>query len=86
MMLCPFLLYSKVTQSLSYIIFHPNCIPGDWIQFPVLHSRTLLPVLSKCDSFHLPTPNSRSIPLLPCPPAVGNHRSVLYVCESVSDL
>ena len=36
----------------------------------------------KCNRSHLPTPNSQSIPLPPHP--LGNHKSVLYVCESVS--
>ena len=57
-------------------------IPGDQIQFPVLHSRTLLLIHSKCHSLHplIPTPNSQSIPFLP----LGNHKSDLYVCEDVS--
>ena len=56
-------------------------ISGDWIQFPVLYSRTLLFIHSECNSLHLPNVNSLSIPL---PPPLGNHKSDLYVCESVS--
>ena len=38
---------------------------------------------SRYNSFHLLTPNSQSFP--PPPPfSLGNHKSVLYVCESVS--
>ena len=55
-------------------------IPGDWIWFPVLYSRTLLFILSKCNSLHLLTPNSHSIPP-PRPLLLGDHKSVLYVCE-----
>ena len=70
-----------------YILFKYSfplwLIPGDWIQFPVLHSRTLPFIHSKCNSLHLPTPNSHSITLPPCLP-LGNHKSDLYVCESVS--
>ena len=46
---------------------------------------TLLIIHSKCNSLHLPTPNSQSIPL-PLPLPLDNHQSVLYVCESVSVL
>ena len=45
----------------------------------MLHSRASLLLHSKCNSLHLPTPSSQSIPL-------GNHKSVLHVCESVSVL
>ena len=58
-------------------------ITGYWIYFPVLYSRILLFVHSICNSLHLLTPNFQSIPptsRLPC----GNHKSVLYVCESIS--
>jgi len=41
-------------------------IPGDLIRFPVLYSRTLLCIHSKCKCLHLLTPKSQSIshPLL----------------------
>ena len=39
-----------------------------FFHFPVLYSRTLLSVHPVCNSLPLPTPNSRSIPLLPLPP------------------
>ena len=55
-------------------------IARDLIQFPVLYSRTSLLIHSKCNSLHLLTPNSQSIPL------THNHKSVLYVCEPVSVL
>ena len=38
-------------------------MPGDWIYFPMLYSRTLLFILSKFNSLHLLTINSQSIPL-----------------------
>ena len=53
------------------------------MQFPVLYSRTLLFIHSTCNSLHLPTPNFQSIPLPP-PLPLGNHKSVLYICQSVS--
>ena len=36
------------------------------------------------NSLHLLIPTSQSIPTLPYPPPLSNHKSVLYVCESVS--
>ena len=71
-------IYNIHTHSLSYIIF-----PRDWIEFPVLYSRTSLPIHSECHSLHLLTPNSPIHPT-PSPLPLGNHKSVLYVCESVS--
>ena len=50
--------------------------------FPVLCSRTSLLIHSKCNVLHLINPNSPSIPLLP--PMLGNHKSALLVCGSVS--
>ena len=88
-MLCQFLLYSKVTQSYIYTFFKcffPSwSMPGDWIQFTELYSRTLLFIHSKCNSLHLLTLNSQSIPP-PSPLLLGKHTSVLYVHESVSSL
>ena len=62
--MCQFLLYSKVT--LLYLCVHSFLfsfplwfIPGDWIQFSVLHSRTSF-ISSRCNSFHLLSPNSLS--------------------------
>ena len=40
-------------------------IPGDWTEFPVLHSRTSLLLHSQWNSWRLLTPNSPSIPLPP---------------------
>ena len=51
----------------------------------MLCSRTLLFIHSKHNGLHLPTPDSRFTPLHP-PVLLGNHRSVLYVGESVSVL
>ena len=45
----------------------------------MLYSRTLLFIRSIYNSLCLLTPNSQSIPA----PPLGNHKSVLYVCESV---
>ena len=48
--------------------YPPSCsIISDEIQFPVLHSRISLLIHSKCNSLHLLTPDSQSIPL-PLPP------------------
>ena len=45
-----------------YLYQLPLCsITSDWIQFPVLYSRTSLLIHSKCNSLHLLTPNSQSI-------------------------
>ena len=38
-------------------------IPGEWIQFPVLYSRILLFIHSKCNSLRLLTLSPQSIPL-----------------------
>ena len=70
-MLCRFLLYSKVTQSYIYIKFLflyylPSCsIPRDCI-VPCAVGQELIAYPSKCNSLHLLTPNSLSIP--PPPP------------------
>ena len=46
------------------------------------NSRTLFFIHSVYNSLHLLMPNSQAFP--PTIPSLGNHRSVLYVCESVS--
>ena len=53
-------------------------ITGYWIQSPLLYNRTLF-IHSVCDSSHLLTPASRTVP----PPALtlGNHQSLLFVHE-----
>ena len=51
------------------------------MQFPVLYSRTSLLIYSNCNSQHLLTLNSQSIPLLP--PFTLETKYFLYVCESV---
>ena len=62
-------------------------IPRDWIQFPVLYSRTSLLIHSKTNSLHLPTPNSQSLPLPTLSHThIGNHKCALHVCEPVSVL
>ena len=64
----------------------PSCSSTtDWIEFPVLHSRTSLLIHSKWNSLHLLTPNT---PFIPTPPLLplGIHNSALHVCESVSVL
>ena len=67
-----FLLYSKVTpfHMCVYMCIHEHAcknisysfllwfITGYWIQFPVLHSKTLLFISPKCTSFHLLIPSS----------------------------
>ena len=76
-----FLLYSKVTQSYTHIhsfSFLPSLsIPKDWIQILVLYSRTSLLIHSKCNSWHLLSPNSQSILLCPHP---GKSLFCLFVC------
>ena len=72
----------------TYIYSFLNLFPlwfitGCWIQFPVLYRRTLLVTHPVCNSLHLLTPNSHSIPPPPLLP-LDNHKSVLYVCEYVS--
>ena len=62
-MLCQFLTYSKMTPSYKYTHFFLYYFPlwsirGDWIEFPVLYSRTLLFISSKCNGLHLLIPNS----------------------------
>ena len=56
-------------------------ITGCWTQFPVLYSRTLF-IHSIYNSLQL-IPSSRSVSS-PLALLIGNHKSVLYVCESVS--
>ena len=57
---------------------------GDWIESPVLCSRTSLLIPSKCESLHqLPQTPSPSHPL---PLLFGHHKSVLHVHEFVSVL
>ena len=51
-----------------YTFFSPyylsSCfMQSDWIQFPVLYSRTSFLIYSKYNRLHLLTPNSQSIPL-----------------------
>ena len=49
--------------------YHLSCsITSDWIEFPVLFSRTLLLIHSTCNCLHLLIPNSQSIPLPPPAP------------------
>ena len=62
--LSQFLPYNIVTQFYIYTFSHylPSCsIPRDRPQFPVLYSRTSFFIHPKCNSLHLPTPNSPSI-------------------------
>jgi len=65
-----------------YIFFFsyylPSCsVTSDRIQLPVLYSGTSLLIHSKCNSLHLLTPNSQSIPP-PWQPQVCSLR--LWVC------
>ena len=55
-----------------------------FIQFPMLSGRILLFLRSIQTSVHLLT--SDSPPFHPPPLSLGNHKSVLYVCKSVSVL
>ena len=64
------LVYSKVTQFYTHIhsflkySFPLWFIPGYWMWFPALYSRTLLFIHSKCYTFYPPSSNSQFIPLL----------------------
>ena len=72
---CQFLLYSKMTQSciyththsFSYTIFHHGLSQMIGYSSSIQYSRILF-IHSKCNSLHLPTPNSSSNPLLPLSP------------------
>ena len=59
-------------------------IPGGWIYFPVLYTRTLLFIHSKHNSFHPLTPKSQFFFSRPTPR--GSHKSGLYVYEYASVL
>ena len=48
----------------------------------MVYSRAPFLIHSKCNSLHIPTTNSQSIPLLL--PPLGNHKSILHVSEFVS--
>ena len=64
-MLCRTPLHSKVTHTHTYIFFFKNIL-FQYVSFQeikLLYSRTLLFIHSKCNSLHLPTPNTQSIPL-----------------------
>ena len=50
---------------------------------PVLYSRILVLMHSICNSFHLLTSKSQSIPSPPLLP-LDNHKSLCCICESVS--
>ena len=70
-----------------YAFFFSYCLPScstprDWIVSCAVE-QDLFAFCSKCNSLHLPTPNSPSIPL-PSPLPLSNHKSVLHVHESVS--
>ena len=62
-----------VIYGFIYVFFFsyylPSCsIPRDWIQLPVLYSRSSLLIPSKRHCVHLPTPDSPSVPPLLPPP------------------
>ena len=75
-MFCQFLTQSKVTQSYTHTHTHTRNISDIILHHvPVQYSRISLPVQSKCNSFHLLTPDFKSIPL-PCLPR--KHESILH--------
>ena len=58
------------THTFFFSDYLPSCsITSDWVQFPVLYSRIPFPIHPKCNTVHLLTPDSQSIPLLPQSPA-----------------
>ena len=64
----------------SVMVYHKilNIVPC------TIYIWALLFIHSIYNSLHLLTPTSQSTPLPPFLP-LGKHKSVLYVCESVSD-
>ena len=63
--------------SYFFLYYLLSCsVTGNWI-----YNRTSFLIHSKCNSWHILTPNSQSILLPPIP--IGNHMSILYVHESV---
>ena len=59
-------------------------VPGDWIEFPGLDSRTSLLIQPRDQLVSFTNPK---LPVLPAPhPPPSYHKSVLCVCESVSVL
>ena len=62
-MLYQFMLYSKVTQSYIYIHTFPFLYYLPSWSIPVLYNGTSSIIHSKCNSLHLLTPNSQSMPL-----------------------
>ena len=65
-----------------YIYSFPLCfVIGYWISFPGLYSQTLLFILYNIDSLPLLISDSHSFSLLHLR-LLGNHRSVLCICES----
>ena len=90
-MLYQFLLYSTATQSYLYIhsfshtIFHHVLAQQTEYSSLCCTAGTSFLIHSKCKSLQQPTPNSQFTPLPPYT-LLGNHKSVLYVCEAVSVL
>ena len=85
-----FRLYSIKWPSYMYVytlflmVFH-HVLSQEARYSSLWYSRTSLLIHSKCNSLHLLAPNSPSIPL-PSPLLLGNHKSALYVHESISVL
>ena len=74
---------AKEPSRIPFLHFLPSwSITRHWMQFPELNSRNLLFIHYKCNSLHLLIPNSQSIPLPTL--LLGNHKSVVCVCESIS--
>ena len=72
-------LYIHITYTFCFSHYPPSCsITSVWMEFPVLNSRTSLLIHSKCNSLHLPTPDSQSISL---PLSPGKHVSALRIYE-----
>ena len=72
------LVYYGLSQDVAYssrVPFSP--------EFPVLYRRTLLSIHSVCNSLHLTNPKL-STHLSPSPLPPGNHKSAIYISESVS--
>lgn len=81
-------LYRKAIRLDTYMhpflySFPPWLIPGYWMHFPVLQSRSVLVILSTSSGLHCSS-KTLSPPLVHSWLSLGNHTSVLCVCEAVS--
>ena len=75
--------HTYIHTHIFFSYYLPSCsVLQDWIQFPVLYSRTSSLIHSKCNSLYLLTPNSMFIPFLPLSSLATT--SLFSMSESVS--